>query len=97
MFLNTLAQEAAGEWQVATSKKNNKQALSPGNGPTRHVATVTGAHKACPCHVNTGRYHALSDAHYDPGPETYYSSDLDFDIPMMMVIGEEGDVPLLMR
>ena len=94
MFLNTLAQEATGDWQVAMSKNANKSALAIGNGPTGCVATVTGAHKACPCLVSEGRYHALSDAVYYLSFGTYDPSDLDFNIPMMMVTGEEGGVPL---
>ena len=43
------------------------------------------AHTACPCHIHKGRYGALSDDNYD--------LDVDYDLPMMMLRCEEGDVP----
>lgn len=89
LFFNSLAQEAAGEWQVAKSKKTNKSTLAIGNGPTRCGATVTGDHNTCPCIVSKGRCHALSEAHYDPSFGPYDPSDFDGDMPMMMINSEE--------
>lgn len=64
-----------------------------GGSSSRRASTVTGDHTACKCLVDKGRYHVLSDAHYNPSLGIYDSSDLDFNIPMMVVNLEEGDVP----
>ena len=85
-LFNVVAQDAAGEWQVARPKKPIKPVVVTDRGPTRNGATGTGtgACTTCPCFISKGRYGALSDTSYD--------SDLDFDIPMMMKGHEEGDV-----
>ena len=57
LFLNSLAQEAAGEWQVAKSKKTNN--------PSRKVILAPCAHRTCECLISKGRYHAISEDSHD--------------------------------
>ena len=85
LFLNSLTQEATGNWQVARPK-NIAKGLSVVSGcPSRCASTFTGDHTACQSLVSRGRYHAISEAYYDPYLGDYDSSDLDFDILMLMV------------
>ena len=84
-----------GNWQVARSKKTGKKPSVVNGCPPRCASTSTGDHTACQSLVSRGRYHAISEAHYDPYLGGYDSSDLDFDIPMLMVnVSKAGDVPL---
>ena len=48
LFLNSLAQDAAGEWQVAKSKNSTKPVAVTGKGSLRCGATGTGACTTCP-------------------------------------------------
>ena len=90
LFLNSLTQEATGNWQVARPNKTAKKPSVVNGCPSRCASTSTGDHTACQCFVSRGRYHAISEAYYDPYLGDYDSSDLD---PMLMVNIEEGDVP----
>ncbi len=83
LVLIALAQEAAGEWKVAKNKKSTKPAKPAGKNPAWCGATGTGACTTCPCYINKGRYGVLLDTSYD----------IDYDLSIMMISLEEGDVP----
>ena len=66
LFLNSLTQEATGNWQVARSKKTAKKPSVVNGCPSRCASSHTGDHTACQSLVSRGRYHAISEAYYDP-------------------------------
>ena len=99
LFASTLAEEAANDWKMVGSKKTNKPSRPPTGkcdciicpGPRGRGVSFTDT--PCPGPTYLGRYGALADTGYDPTFSDYNPSDLDYDLPMLMVSPHEGDVP----